>query len=93
MKQYGPIGEATFRSKKTLKMEKYRVLSSNQKSPSNSLPPEEMFWLWVLGMKDSIHIWRVEQAIFRAFPSPFHFQLDLDYTKLWCGVASVPKPK
>jgi hypothetical protein len=52
-----------------------------------------MFWLWVVGLKDSTHRWQVKQAIHRALPSPFHFQLDLDCTKLWCGVTSAPEPK
>jgi hypothetical protein len=74
-------------------MEKYIVFSSNQTGMSNSLPPQEIFRLWVAGLKDSTHRWWVEQVVIEHYQHPCHIQLDLDCTKLWCGVESAPEPK
>jgi len=61
MSQISPIGEPTFTLKQILTMENYISFSPGKIGLSDSLPPEEMFKMWVNDLKNVSHGWRFEQ--------------------------------
>jgi hypothetical protein len=93
MEKYSPFGEPVFTIRKVPTMEKYRIFAAEQEGASRSLPPQEMFRLWVKNLKYSSHRWCVEKSVHRALSTPCHIQLELDCTKLWCGLESALKPE
>jgi hypothetical protein len=63
MEKYSPVGDPMFTMRKVLVMEKYIIFIAEKSGASILLPPQEMFRLWVINLKNSSHRWRIEQLV------------------------------